>query len=102
LKRRPVIFAPEARLDLAGIEKWLSAQTSVATTEAFLARILTFCGTLETASERGHRRDDVRAGLRIVGFERRMTIAFAVHEDRVEILRIFQRGRDWKREFEEN
>jgi toxin ParE1/3/4 len=48
------------------------------------------------ASERGRRRDDIRPGLRIIGFERRVTVAFAVEEERVVILRIFYGGRDWE------
>jgi toxin ParE1/3/4 len=49
-------------------------------------------------SERGHRRDDVRPGLRIVGFERRITIAFTVSAEDVTILRIFYAGRNWEDE----
>jgi hypothetical protein len=30
----------------------------------------------ETAGERGMRRNDIRPGLRVVGFERRATMAF--------------------------
>ena len=42
------------------------------------------------------RRDDVREGLRIVGFERRATVAFHVDKRRVTILRFFYGGQDWK------
>ena len=38
-------------------------------------------------------------GLRIVGFERRVTVAFAVGEDIVTILRVFYGGRDWESTF---
>ena len=48
-------------------------------------------------SERGHRRDDVRPGLRIVRFERRVTVAFAVEVERVVVLRLFYGGRNWER-----
>jgi plasmid stabilization system protein ParE len=44
-------------------------------------------------------RDDIRPGLRVVGFERRATIAFRVEDDRVTILRIFHGGRDWQGSF---
>ena len=54
----------------------------------------------DIVSERGHRRDDISPGLRIAGFERRVTIAFAVDDDRVTILRMFYGGRDWEAEFE--
>lgn len=45
---------------------------------------------------RGHHRNDIRPGLRIVGFERRVTIAFCVDESAVTILRVFYGGRDWE------
>lgn len=38
-------------------------------------------------------------GLRTIGFDHRVTIAFAVEEDRVVILRIFHGVRDWARDF---
>ncbi|WP_307270903.1 type II toxin-antitoxin system RelE/ParE family toxin [Labrys wisconsinensis] len=56
-----------------------------------------FCARLETASERGHRRDDIRLGLRVVGFEKRVVVAFTVDDERVTILRIFRGGVDWER-----
>ena len=48
------------------------------------------------AAERGHRRDDIRPGLRIIGFERRVTIAFMVQDQRATFLRIFYGGRNWE------
>ncbi len=44
--------------------------------------------------ERGTLRDDIRPGLRTVGFERRMTIAFHVESKRVVIDRVLYAGRD--------
>jgi len=39
---------------------------------------------------------DIRQGLRVVGFERRVKIAFLVDDDRVTILRMFPGGKDWE------
>lgn len=50
---------------------------------------------MDIASERGTRRDDIRPGLRTIGFERRVVIAFHVSARRVEILRFFYGGRNW-------
>jgi len=36
----------------------------------------------------------------VVGFERRVTLAFAVDEERVTVLRLFWGGRDWQSEFQ--
>jgi toxin ParE1/3/4 len=44
--------------------------------------------------ERGTRRDDIRPGLRTMGFERRATIIFQVSEAAVVIVRVLYGGRD--------
>jgi plasmid stabilization system protein ParE len=59
-------------------------------------QIIAHCMKFDLASERGNRRDDIRPGLRITGYRRRVTIAFSVTETRVEILRIFYGGVDWE------
>lgn len=63
---------------------------------AYIERLEATCLGFSAASERGHRRDDIREGLRITGFEKRVTIAFTVDETRVTILRLFYGGRDWE------
>jgi toxin ParE1/3/4 len=40
------------------------------------------------------RHDDIRPGLRTLGYRRRATIAFHVEADQVTIVRIFHHGRD--------
>jgi toxin ParE1/3/4 len=47
-------------------------------------------------SLRGTLREDVRPGLRTIGFRRRATIAFAVEGDTVTILGIFHGGQDYE------
>ena len=53
------------------------------------------------SAERGTRRDDIRPGLRVVGFERTLTLAFSVDDSSVTFLRIFQAGRNWQNLFDE-
>lgn len=45
--------------------------------------------SFDTAPVRGTARDDVRPGLRVTGFERRVSNAFHVTETQVVILRLF-------------
>ena len=52
------------------------------------------CRNLSEFPERGIRRDDLRRGLRILGFERRAVIAFLATADTVTILLILYGGRD--------
>lgn len=94
--RRVVEFAPEAREDLIALYDWVADATSPETAVGYIGRIEKFISSFDVASERGTRRDDVRPGIRTIGFERRITIAFVVDEERVSILRIFYAGRDWE------
>jgi plasmid stabilization system protein ParE len=48
-------------------------------------------------SSSGTRQDNIRAGLRTIGFERRATIVFQVKRAEVVIVRIFHGGRDFER-----
>ncbi len=99
MKRRRAIFAPEARDDLLQLYDHIAAAASPAIALAYLERLEDYCSRFDLASERGQLRNDIRPGLRIIGFERRVTIAFAVDEKRVTILRLSYGGRDWETEF---
>ena len=96
MKRRGVIYSAEAGNDLDWIYDSIAEAGSPVTASRYEQRIRLFCDGLDYASERGHRRDDIRPGLRVIGFERRVTIAFVVEPEHVVILRIFYGGRDWE------
>lgn len=96
MKQYQAIFAPEARDDLFEVYDWIAAVASPDTALSYIERIETYCLSFTHVAERGKRRDDVRPGMRIVGFERRVTIAFSIKDDRVTILRIFYGGRNWE------
>ncbi len=93
--RRSVSYAPEALDDLSSLYDWIEGRTSPETAFSYMARLLAHLESFDLGAERGTRRDDIRPGLRIVGFERRVTIAFAVDETRVLILRLFYGGVNW-------
>jgi toxin ParE1/3/4 len=94
---RGVILSPEAERDLNDIDRWVLMRAGPATALAYVSRIERFLVTLDLGSERGTLRNDVRQGLRVIGFERSLSIAFTVDETQVTILRIFRRGRNWTR-----
>lgn len=94
--RRTVVFSPEAAADLVNLYDRIVHAAGGHVALGYLDRIERFCLGLDLASERGHRRDDIRPGLRIVGFEKRVTVAFVVGETEVTILRLFLKGRDWE------
>ena len=98
MRRRDVVFSPEAQDDLLHLYDWISQRAGAAIAEGFIARIEACCMGLDLASERGTLRDDIRPGLRVIGFERKLAIAFVVDKDRVIVLRLFHGGQDWERE----
>lgn len=100
MRRRKVVFAPDARTDLIDLYDWIAEAAGPNTAISYIEQVKAYCNGFDLASERGHRRDDIRPGLRIVGFDRKLTIAFVVGDTTVTILRIFYRGLDWKTELE--
>lgn len=99
MKERRVVFAPEAVEDLNQLYDWIAGQASPTVAMGYLERVEAFCGRLSVGSERGQLRSDIRPGLRIVGFERRLTVAFAVQLETVTVLRVFTAGRNWETSF---
>jgi toxin ParE1/3/4 len=65
--------------------------------QSYVARIEAYCSGFEFAGERGRRHDDVRPGMRVVGFERRVGIAFIASDDEIRILRLYYGGQNWQR-----
>jgi toxin ParE1/3/4 len=92
------IFSRGADGDLNDIEEYLAVRFSEANARQYIQRVISFCQGLANAPQRGTRRDDIRQGLRTIGFERRVTVAFEVVERRVVILGILYGGRQFERE----
>lgn len=67
---------PEAENDLVAIYTYIRDNGSADIARSYIQRIQAFLRGFDTFPERGIRRDDIRPGLRIVGFERRITVAF--------------------------
>jgi toxin ParE1/3/4 len=94
MKTRHVVLAPEAADDLIGLYEWVAARASPVVAMGYLGRVESFLAGLSVGSERGQLRSDVRSGLRVVGFERRLTVAFLVDDDLVTVLRVLGAGQD--------
>jgi toxin ParE1/3/4 len=97
LKRFKVSFRPLAEADLFGLYRFFADEAGHDVAGAYIDRIEAACQALETFPERGTRRDDIRRGLRTIGFERRATIMFQVRKSEVLIVRILYGGRDYER-----
>jgi toxin ParE1/3/4 len=73
-----VIFTPLAERHHDRLHQYITSHASEDRADAYLGCILDFCKSLATFLMRGTPRDDLLSGLRVTGFERRVTIAFAV------------------------
>ena len=95
MNRRAVTFTPQARNDVLSIGDWIAERAGIEVALAYTARLEAYCNGFEFAGERGQRRDDLRPGLRVVGFERRIAIAFVISDSEVTILRLYYGGQNW-------
>jgi toxin ParE1/3/4 len=96
MKKYEVNFRPLAEADLLRLYDYIAETSGTAVVGEYIARIETTCLALETLPQRGTRRDDIRSGLRVIGFERHATIIFQVPEKEVIIVRIFYGGQDYE------
>lgn len=83
-----IVFAPEAQADLIELYDYIAARGGPERALAYVERIETACRGLMMFPERGAPRDDIRAGLRVLGVARRVTIAFHLGGETVTIDRI--------------
>jgi len=92
---RRVVLSPDAQADLVSLYDWIADRASSEVALAYVERLEGYVRGFSVASERGTRHDHIRQGLRTIGFERRLTIAFEVTLDQVTILGFFSGGRNW-------
>ena len=95
-----IVFAPEARDDLRKLYLFIAERVGEARGLAYVERIGAHCRGFSEFPNRGTRRDDLAPGLRVTGFERRITIAFHVTIEVVAIDRILYGGRDLSAQFD--
>jgi toxin ParE1/3/4 len=91
---REVTFAPEALADLYKLYDDIALDGGAGRAQSYTDRIMAHCLGLVMFPERGTRRDDLRPGLRITTYRRRVTIAFHITVTTVTIDRILYGGRD--------
>lgn len=89
-----VVFAPEAVDDLRGLYDLIADASLPERALAYVEGLRRYCLGLAELPERGTRRDAIRPGLRIIGYRRRVTVAFQVTGTTVIILRLLYGGRD--------
>lgn len=95
MKTYSVVFAPEARDQLAEIYGYIAGASGVPDVAArYTESIVAYCEGLSTFPLRGRQRDDVRPGLRVTFFKRRVVIAYMVEDSIISIIGVFYGGQD--------
>lgn len=96
MRSLPVVFSARAERQLDDLFEYIEGSSGRGPAETYVAQIISFCIGLGDFPERGTRRDDLRPGVRTVGFRKRATVVFAVRSDRVAILGVFYGGQDFE------
>jgi toxin ParE1/3/4 len=100
--RYRVVLHQKAEDELNALYDTIAGNAGPTTAWNFVSGIRTFCSQLSDFPERGTQRVELMRGLRIIGYRRSVSIAFAVETDTVIILGIFYGGRNFTAEmFEE-
>jgi toxin ParE1/3/4 len=95
---RSVVFSPRAGQQLTELYLWIAEESGYPNrADAFVSAIVEYCSSLADFPFVGAARDDIRPGVRTIGYRRRAVIAFAVTDRTVEILGIHYGGRDLER-----
>ena len=91
---RRVVYSPRAERHLIDLYDWIARESGFPDrAEAYVSALMDRCDALADFPMVGRARDDIRPGLRTVGFRRRAVIAFTVIDERVEVLGIYYGGR---------
>ena len=72
-----VAFTPEAEKQLVSLYRYIAAAGSPEAAARYVDSIVTFCEELAAFPLRGRARDDIRPGLRVIGYRRRVVVAIA-------------------------
>jgi toxin ParE1/3/4 len=91
-----VVYAPEAEAQLLALYFHIAAAASPEIAARYTGAIVEQCESLKAFPMRGARRDDIRPGLRVFGFRRRVSITFEITDEVVTILGIFYGGQNFQ------
>lgn len=89
-----VILSSRALRQLDSIFRYIEAAANTHVALDFINSILAHCEGLAQFPQRGTVRNELRPGLRLIGFRRRVTIAFDVESSTVNVLGILYGGQD--------
>ena len=91
-----VVYAPEAEAQLVALYSHIAAASTPEIAARYTDAIVKQCESLKTFPMRSAQRDDIRPGLRVFGFRRRVSITFEVTGDVVTVLGVFYGGQNFE------
>lgn len=93
-----VIFSPDAEEQLAALYNYIADAASPDIAARYTEAIVTHCESLNVFPVRGTAREDVRPGLRITNYKKRIVIAFTVDESakQVSVIGFFYGGQNYE------
>ncbi|MDR0782464.1 MAG: type II toxin-antitoxin system RelE/ParE family toxin [Propionibacteriaceae bacterium] len=96
-----VIFAQTASEQLEAIQRYIASTASPSIAEQYVDAIVDHCLDLDTFPHRGVQRNDLRPGVRLISYRKRVDIAFVVSDDtlQVTIISVFYGGQDLEAAF---
>jgi plasmid stabilization system protein ParE len=95
-----VAFSLEAAEQLVALYRYIAEMASPEIAARYTDSIVSHCNSLRYSPYRGARRDDVRPGLRVTNYRKRVVIAFDVNEGLVTIIGVFYGGQDYESFFD--
>lgn len=92
-----LLLRPAAETDLADIYHYIAENSSAGRAIGYVRRIRKFCNQLLVFPEAGRARYDLRPGIRVLAFEKRVVIAYTIlPSGDIEIGRFFYGGRNYE------
>lgn len=89
-------FSPDAEDSLAELHAYIARFGSPDIADRFTEEAILQCESMCTFPLRGTPRDDIRPGVRITHYRKRVTIAYTVEDGLVTILGVFYAGQDYE------
>jgi toxin ParE1/3/4 len=96
MKQYRLEFGADAARHLGELYEYIAESSSPNSAAAFTESIVSFCEGVAVAPMIGTSRDDVRSGLRTIGFKKRAVVAFVVRDDAVSVIGIYYGGREYE------
>jgi plasmid stabilization system protein ParE len=91
-----IIFTPEAEEQLAAIYHYIATAASPKIAERYTNAIVSYCEGLTTFPHRSAQHNEIRPGLLLTNYKKRVVIAYTVEVETISIIGVFYGGQDYQ------